>query len=260
MSLYPDKFIGRASDTIADATTWSVTGTVFSYIKRIWTWLKAFAAVMPTTGTIATTADLVSAGTVDINATVKASVNAEVDGALNTAIPGSNTANSVNDILLDKLVPVLPATAIAAATDVAAAGILKRTVTGKAVASITTANLFTISGGPIKLLALVGYITTAIQAATNVSNIRFTPTGGSITDLCGTLELNNATIRKFLYIDGTKANAMILSTDAGIIVAPLASPLMLTVGVITMTCAATTSGAITWYMVYEPMDPTSAVA
>jgi len=42
MSLYPDKFIGRAFDTIADATTW-VTGTVFSYIKRIWTWLKAFA-------------------------------------------------------------------------------------------------------------------------------------------------------------------------------------------------------------------------
>lgn len=35
------------------------------------------------------------------NATALASINAEVDTALNTAIPASNTANSVNDILLD---------------------------------------------------------------------------------------------------------------------------------------------------------------
>jgi len=37
-----------------------------------------------------------------------AEVNTEVDGALNTAIPASNTANSVNDVLLDQLAPRLP--------------------------------------------------------------------------------------------------------------------------------------------------------
>jgi hypothetical protein len=37
------------------------------------------------------------------NNTALASINAEVDTALNTAIPSSNTANSVNDILLDVL-------------------------------------------------------------------------------------------------------------------------------------------------------------
>jgi len=243
MSVEPERTImtrlGKAADTIADGTTWSTTGTLFSYIKVIWTWLKAFAARMPSAGTIATTADLVSAGTVDINATVKASVKTQAASALTDYDPPTKAEMD---------------------SAIASAGILRRTVTGKAVASITTANLFTISGGPIKLLALVGYITTGIQAATNVSNIQFTPTGGSVTDLCGTLELNNAAIRKFLYFDGTKANALILSTDAGIIVAPLASPLILGVGIIKMTCAATTSGAITWYMVYEPLDPTSAVA
>jgi len=35
-------------------------------------------------------------------------VNTQVDNALNTAIPGSNTTDSVNDILLDKLEPRLP--------------------------------------------------------------------------------------------------------------------------------------------------------
>lgn len=35
-------------------------------------------------------------------------VNAEVDSALNTAIPAENTANSVNDVLLDQIKPRLP--------------------------------------------------------------------------------------------------------------------------------------------------------
>lgn len=37
-----------------------------------------------------------------------AQVNAEADTALDTAIPASNTADSVNDILLDQLKPRLP--------------------------------------------------------------------------------------------------------------------------------------------------------
>jgi hypothetical protein len=41
------------------------------------------------------------------NATALASINAEVDTALNTAVPASNTANSVNDLLLDQLTPEL---------------------------------------------------------------------------------------------------------------------------------------------------------
>ena len=49
-----------------------------------------------------------STGTVTFNATALASVNAEVDTALNTAIPGTNTTDSVNDILLDQLKPRLP--------------------------------------------------------------------------------------------------------------------------------------------------------
>lgn len=54
---------------------------------------------LPGSGTIATTADLISAGTIDFNATAKASINAEVDTALNTAITSAPTEKSLNDIL-----------------------------------------------------------------------------------------------------------------------------------------------------------------
>lgn len=42
------------------------------------------------------------------NVTALGSINAEVDAALNTAIPSSNTADSVNDILLDQLKAKFP--------------------------------------------------------------------------------------------------------------------------------------------------------
>ncbi len=190
---------GKAADAAMSDSAWSTTGTLFAAVRRVYTWLLAIVARMPTASTIATIADIASAG------------------------------------------------------------ILRRTVAGKAVASITTADLFTISGGPVKLIGFVGYITTAIEAAANATKIRFTPTGGAATDLCATLDVTGSAIRKMFTITGTKASAMALSADAGIVVANLASPLVLGPGVISMNCAGTTTGAITWYAVYEPMDPTSAV-
>ena len=51
-----------------------------------------------TAGTITTVTNLTNAPTTgDLTATMKASVNAEVDAALNTAIPGSPTADSINE-------------------------------------------------------------------------------------------------------------------------------------------------------------------
>jgi len=44
-----------------------------------------------------------------LNDLSEAQDNAQVDAALDTAVPASNTADSVNDILLDQLKPRLPA-------------------------------------------------------------------------------------------------------------------------------------------------------
>jgi len=276
--------LGNPSNSAMSASAWDTTtsGTAFSALRRIYTWLLTLVGLLPASGTIATTADLLSAGTNDINATVKASVNAEADTALTDYDPPTKAEldAAVAPLALEATVAALnnlsaadvnaeadtaladydPPTKAEMDSAIASAGILKRTVAGKAITSITTQNLFTISGGPITLIGFAGLITTGLEAATNVSNIQFTPTGGAAIDLCNTLELNGAAIRKFLTITGTKADAMALSTDEGIVVANLASPLVLSPGVISLTCAATTTGAITWYMVYEPMDPTATVA
>jgi hypothetical protein len=149
---------------------------------------------------------------------------------------------------------------IATATDIASAGILRRTVAGKALESITTADLFAITGGPVKLLGFVGLITTVIEAKANATKIQFTPTGGAATDLCAVLDVTGSAAKKFFTITGTKANAMALSADVGIVVANLASPVVLSTGTISMNCADTSTGGITWFMLYEPMDPGAAVA
>lgn len=58
-----------------------------------------------------------SDGSVSFNSTALGAINAEVDNALDTAIPATNTADSVNDILLDKLKPRLPSSGTLATTD-----------------------------------------------------------------------------------------------------------------------------------------------
>ena len=230
---------GKAADTAMSDSAWSTSGTLFSAVRRLYTWLLALMARVPSTGTIATTADLVSAGTVDLNATCKASIKTQAASALTDYDPPTKAEMD---------------------TALSSAGILRRTVAGKAVTSIATGNLFTITGGPIKLLGFVGLIVTVIETKANATNIQFTPDGGAATDLCATLDITGSAAGKFFTITGTKANAMALSADAGIVVANLASPLVLSPGVIKMTCADTSTGAITWYAVYEPMDPTAAVA
>jgi len=129
----------------------------------------------------------------------------------------------------------------------------------KSVASIATANLFTISGGCIKVLNIVGYITTACQAVGNATKLIMTPTGGTATDLCATLDLNGAGQYGLLTITGTFANAMVLTATAGIKADVQATPFITSPGTLSMNCAGTTSGAIDWYIEYMPMDADAIV-
>ena len=130
-----------------------------------------------------------------------------------------------------------------------------RTTAAKNVASVTTANLFTVGTGPVRLLGIAGHITTAIQASANATKLVHTSTSGAAIDLCATLDVTGSAVRKLLTITGTKANAMALSADEGVIVDNLATPLILTPGVLSLNCAASTTGVINWYVLYEPLAP-----
>jgi hypothetical protein len=136
-----------------------------------------------------------------------------------------------------------------------------RASTVKAQASIATAALFTIAGGPVRVLSIVGQITTGLEAKANALKLTHTPTGGAAVDLCATVESNAAAIRKCLVLNGVKATALQITTDIGVVTLGNQSgmPIVLTAGAVGLTAADTATGAISWYMEYEPLVPGATV-
>jgi hypothetical protein len=136
-----------------------------------------------------------------------------------------------------------------------------RASTVKAQASIATAALFTIAGGPVRVLSVVGQITTGLEAKANALKLTHTPTGGAAVDLCATVESNAAAIRKCLVLNGVKATALQITTDIGVVTLANQSgmPIVLTAGAVGLTAADTATGAISWYMEYEPLVPGATV-
>lgn len=140
-----------------------------------------------------------------------------------------------------------------------------RTTAAKSVASVTTANLFTVSGGPVRVLALVGYVTTGLEVAGNNMKIQFTPTGGAANDVCAVLDVTGVAERTWLRVSlhdvaeaviaGTSGAGWVNSSQKGF----EGAASMFFTGTFSMNCTATTTGAITWYIEYEPLAPGAAV-
>jgi hypothetical protein len=126
----------------------------------------------------------------------------------------------------------------------------------KTVSSVVTGNLFTITS-LVKIKAIYGVITTAIEAKANAGKLIFTPTGGTYSDLCATVELNNAAIRKILYVP-TLGSAMVIGSDS--VGVCITVPPILKDGIISFNGAGGTStGVIDWYIEYEPQTLTGAI-
>ena len=130
-----------------------------------------------------------------------------------------------------------------------------RASTVKTPASIATGNLFTIAGGPVRVLSLIGQITTGLEAKANALKLVHTPTGGAGVDLSGTVESNAAAIRKAFVLNGVKATALQITTDVGVVVLANQSgmPIVLTAGVVSLNAADTATCVVSWYMEYEPL-------
>lgn len=121
----------------------------------------------------------------------------------------------------------------------------------------SVANIFTITGGPIEVVALAGEITTAVSA--NACNLKMImdPTAGADTDMCAVLDINGFVVNSWIHLDGTIANAAVQGVPGTAL--PLGVgmdvPLILPPGTIDMNLANSdpTTGAITWYMRYKPL-------
>ncbi len=121
---------------------------------------------------------------------------------------------------------------------------------------------FTVTGGNVELMSIVGEVTSAIANTPNATKLTFNPTGtGGSTDLCATLDIDNKVVGTLLGLSGDFSDAMLTglwllertstaNTAKGIVVAP---------GTIDLDCVGSIGGETSWTLVYRPLEAGAAV-
>ena len=116
----------------------------------------------------------------------------------------------------------------------------------------TTGNLFTVAGGRVRVLQILGEVTTIIQAQACNAKLSHNPDVGAAADICADLDLNADAVGTNYGITGTVANAMLGASHAYLVAQ--AAPLILPAGKITLTTDATNTGSVKWDVIYVPID------
>lgn len=124
--------------------------------------------------------------------------------------------------------------------------------------------LFTITGGNIELLSIVGEVTTVLETNANNTKLTYNPTGaGTSSDICAVLDTTTAAVGIMFTIAGTFATALgkgaqnFISKTAS--PATMAAPITMGPGTIDLDCAASRSGEIQWTIGYRKLEAASVV-
>ena len=111
--------------------------------------------------------------------------------------------------------------------------------------------IFTVGGGRVLLVNLVGYVTTAIGAGANNTKLQHDATNGAAVDLCANLDLDGCAQFSFLAITGATADAMTKATSA---IRGMTIPVILGPGQIKIVRTADATGSVAWSVWYVPLD------
>lgn len=132
-------------------------------------------------------------------------------------------------------------------------------VTQRATANLPqtgNSNLFTVTA-PVRVLDIVGEVTTTIQTQNNSVQLQVSPTVGSVVDLCTSLNITASATGTILGITGTLANAM--QSNANGVLVSQAAPVTVPAGNIRLLASAGNTGAIKWVIRYQPLVPGARV-
>lgn len=116
----------------------------------------------------------------------------------------------------------------------------------------TQSALFTVTGGRIAVLGVIGQVTTVIQTQANNTKLVANPASGTDADLCAVLDITADEVGTLYSISGLASDAM-RGTTAGS-VAGQDRPVIVAAGTIDLSCAASNTGAIAWTLFYVPID------
>jgi hypothetical protein len=118
-------------------------------------------------------------------------------------------------------------------------------------------NIFVITGGKVKILEIIGEVTTAIQNQANNTKLQSIQTAPSTTtDICAVASTANLAIGTLLSMDGTFADAMVVSAGAHV---GQAASFIQPIGSIKLNCAASNTGATKWMVKWVPLEPGALV-
>lgn len=121
----------------------------------------------------------------------------------------------------------------------------------------TQAAIFTVTGGRVIITAIVGEVTTIIQAQPTTLKIRTNPTVGADSDLCATVDMNAKEVGTLIGITGLATDAA-LAANAGYTVLPR-NPVVVPVGTLDLVTGATSTGSVKWSITYIPLDDGASV-
>lgn len=112
--------------------------------------------------------------------------------------------------------------------------------------------LFTVAGGRVLLLGVIGEVTVAIQNQANNTKLKSVPTVGSTVDICAVVDVANLEVGGKLSVAGVFATAL-QKTLAGASVFPT-NAIVLAPGSLSLDCAASNTGSVKWTAFWVPLD------
>lgn len=118
----------------------------------------------------------------------------------------------------------------------------------------TTQNIFTIAGGRVWIVALVGEVTTAIQNQACNLKVTSVPTTGTAVDVAANLAVANFEAGAILVCEGDGTALIGTATGAGFAPALNALPFIIPIGTLRIETSATNTGATKWDLFYFPLD------
>lgn len=118
----------------------------------------------------------------------------------------------------------------------------------------TTQNIFTVAGGRVWIVALIGEVTTICSATATNLKATSVPTTGSAVDIASNLAVANFEAGAILVVEGDGTALIGTSTGAGFAPALNALPFIIPIGVLRIETSATNTGATKWDLFYFPID------
>lgn len=132
----------------------------------------------------------------------------------------------------------------------------KVSTSGKTVPQNAASALFTVTGGRVVVLGIVGEVTTVIGGTTPSAKLVANPTTGTDSDITSAVAITSDPVGN-LYGVATVGGALVVLES----VAPLnQTPFVVKAGTIDLNVsAADATGAIKWDLFYVPLDPGASV-